>query len=88
MSMNLGYLVGTGIFAAIFLAAVIAQVKANGFHPILYWATIISTTTVGTTLADLRIVRSESGTLAVRACCWPCCSARSSSGIAPSAPYR
>lgn len=52
MSMNLGYLVGTGIFAAIFLAAVIAQVKANGFHPILYWATIISTTTVGTTLAD------------------------------------
>jgi hypothetical protein len=52
MSMNLGYLVGTGIFAAIFLAAVIAQVKANDFHPILYWATIISTTTVGTTLAD------------------------------------
>ncbi|MCY4754247.1 MULTISPECIES: COG4705 family protein [Burkholderiales] len=52
MSMNLGYLVGTGIFAAIFLAAVVAQVKAKGFHPLLYWTTIIATTTVGTTLAD------------------------------------
>lgn len=52
MSMHLGYLVGTGIFALIFLAAVIAQVKAKGFHPFLYWATIIATTTVGTTLAD------------------------------------
>ncbi|WP_240669450.1 COG4705 family protein [Achromobacter spanius] len=52
MSMNLGYLVGTGIFAVIFLAAVVAQVKAKSFHPFLYWATIIATTTVGTTLAD------------------------------------
>ena len=52
MSMNLGYLVGTAIFAAIFLAAVVAQVKAKDFHPFLYWTTIIATTTVGTTLAD------------------------------------
>jgi len=52
MSMNLGYLVATAIFAAIFLVAVIAQIKAKGFHPLLYWATIIATTTVGTTLAD------------------------------------
>ncbi|HQR04484.1 MAG: hypothetical protein JSR19_09010 [Proteobacteria bacterium] len=52
MSMNLGYLVGTGIFAAIFLAAVFAQVRAKAFHPFLYWTTIIATTTVGTTLAD------------------------------------
>ncbi|MEO6295664.1 MAG: hypothetical protein ABIO74_01060 [Dokdonella sp.] len=52
MSMGLGYLVGTGIFAAIFLVAVMAQVRAKNFHPILYWATIIATTTVGTTLAD------------------------------------
>ncbi|TAL81528.1 MAG: hypothetical protein EPN62_00675 [Candidimonas sp.] len=52
MSMNLGYLVGTAIFAVIFLAAVAAQIKAKGFHPLLYWATIIATTTVGTTLAD------------------------------------
>ena len=52
MSMNLGYLVGTGIFAVLFLAAVFAQVSARAFHPFLYWATIIATTTVGTTLAD------------------------------------
>ncbi len=52
MSMHLGYLVGTGIFAAIFLLAVLAQIKARGFHPFLYWTTIIATTTVGTTLAD------------------------------------
>lgn len=52
MSMNLGYLVGTAIFAALFLVAVFAQIKAKGFHPLLYWTTIIATTTVGTTLAD------------------------------------
>jgi uncharacterized membrane-anchored protein len=52
MSMNLGYLVATAIFAAIFLVAVVAQIKAKAFHPFLYWATIIATTTVGTTLAD------------------------------------
>lgn len=52
MSMNLGYLVATGIFAAIFCVAVIAQILAKRFHPLLYWGTIIATTTVGTTLAD------------------------------------
>ena len=52
MSMNLGYLLSTGIFAAIFIAAVLAQIRAKGFHPLLYWTTIIATTTVGTTLAD------------------------------------
>ena len=52
MSMNLGYLVGTAIFAAIFLVMVAAQIRATRFHPFLYWTTIIATTTVGTTLAD------------------------------------
>ncbi len=52
MSMNLGYLVGTAIFAVIFLVAVFAQIKAKRFYPVLYWTTIIATTTVGTTLAD------------------------------------
>jgi uncharacterized membrane-anchored protein len=52
MSMNLGYLVSTGIFAAIFVVAVIVQVLAQKFHPVVYWTTIIATTTVGTTLAD------------------------------------
>jgi len=52
MSMNLGYLLSTGIFAAIFIAAVAVQIRAKKFHPVLYWVTIIATTTVGTTLAD------------------------------------
>lgn len=52
MSMNLGYLLGTAIFAAIFLASVIVQIKTPNFHPAIYWITIIATTTVGTTLAD------------------------------------
>jgi uncharacterized membrane-anchored protein len=52
MSMNLGYLVGTGIFMTIFIAAVKAQMTAKRFRPFIYWATIIASTTVGTTLAD------------------------------------
>ncbi|MGZ3721086.1 MAG: COG4705 family protein [Bdellovibrionota bacterium] len=52
MSMNLGYLVGTLIFAAIFLVAVVVQIRAEKFHPGIYWVTIVATTTVGTTLAD------------------------------------
>src|SRR5689334_18824403 len=52
MSMNLGYLVGTLIFAALFVVAVAAQIRAAKFHPFLYWAVIIATTTAGTTLAD------------------------------------
>lgn len=52
MSMNLGYLISTGIFAVIVIAAVALQIRAKQFHPFLYWFTIIATTTVGTTLAD------------------------------------
>jgi uncharacterized membrane-anchored protein len=52
MSMNLGYLVSAGIFASIFVAAVYAQTSAKKFHPLLYWTTIVASTTVGTTLAD------------------------------------
>jgi uncharacterized membrane-anchored protein len=52
MSMNLGYLLSTLIFAGLFFIAVTAQIKAKQFNPFLYWATIIATTTVGTTLAD------------------------------------
>jgi uncharacterized membrane-anchored protein len=52
MSMHLGYLLSTGIFAVVFLAFVAAQVRSERFQPALYWATIIATTTVGTTLAD------------------------------------
>jgi len=52
MSLGLGYLIGTAIFAAAFAIAVVIQIRAARFHPFLYWFTIIATTTVGTTLAD------------------------------------
>ncbi len=52
MSLGLGYALGTLIFAAIFVAAVGAQVRSRHFQPWLYWLTIVATTTVGTTLAD------------------------------------
>lgn len=52
MSLNVGYLVGTLVFGAIFAGAVAAQIAARRFQPILYWTTIIASTTVGTTLAD------------------------------------
>ncbi|RZM07778.1 MAG: hypothetical protein EOP67_72750, partial [Sphingomonas sp.] len=52
MSMNLGYLVGTAIFAAILVLLVWRQVSAPRYRPFLYWATIIASTTAGTTMAD------------------------------------
>lgn len=53
MSMNLGYFISTIIFAFLFVISVLIQIRLKGFHPIPYWLTIIATTTVGTTLADL-----------------------------------
>lgn len=52
MSMNLGYLIGTAIFATIFIVAAATQIGAKKFHPFLYWFAIVASTTVGTTLAD------------------------------------
>src|ERR1700722_1035200 len=52
MSMNLGYLLSTVIFATLFVIAVVAQISAKRLHPLLYWTTIIASTTVGTTMAD------------------------------------
>ncbi len=52
MSLGLGYLAGTAIFATLFVALVAAQVATTGFHPFLFWTVIVATTTVGTTLAD------------------------------------
>jgi len=52
MSLKVGYLIGSAIFAVIFIGLVSGQIKAERFHPFLYWATIIATTTLGTTIAD------------------------------------
>jgi len=47
-----GYLIGTAIFGVLLVGFVIAQIRASKFNPWLYWATIIASTTLGTTLAD------------------------------------
>jgi len=52
MTLNWGYLVGTVIFFSFLIVLVIAQTVAGKFHPFLYWATIVASTTAGTTLAD------------------------------------
>jgi uncharacterized membrane-anchored protein len=52
MSLNLGYLVATAIFLGALAVLAAAQIAAGRFHPFLYWATIIASTTAGTTLAD------------------------------------
>jgi uncharacterized membrane-anchored protein len=52
MSMKLGYLTGSLIFAAIFIIAVAAQISAKKFHAFLFWFVIVATTTFGTALAD------------------------------------
>jgi uncharacterized membrane-anchored protein len=52
MTMNLGYLAGTAIFLAALIVLVFAQIAARKFRPLLYWATIVASTTAGTTMAD------------------------------------
>jgi uncharacterized membrane-anchored protein len=47
-----GYLIGTGIFGVLLVLLVLVQIKARKFNPWLYWATIVASTTCGTTLAD------------------------------------
>ncbi len=47
-----GYLIASAVFLAILAALVWLQVRARAFHPLLYWATIIASTTAGTTMAD------------------------------------
>jgi uncharacterized membrane-anchored protein len=52
MTLNWGYLAGTALFFAALVALVSWQIVAKKFHPFLYWATIIASTTFGTTMAD------------------------------------
>jgi uncharacterized membrane-anchored protein len=49
---NLGYVVGTALFGLALILLVVLQIRARRFHPFLYWATVIASTTAGTTLAD------------------------------------
>jgi uncharacterized membrane-anchored protein len=52
MTLNWGYLAGVVLFGGALVALVVAQIFAKRFNPALYWATIVASTTFGTTLAD------------------------------------
>jgi uncharacterized membrane-anchored protein len=52
MTLDWGYLAGTALFLAALVLLVGLQIAAKKFHPFLYWATIIASTTFGTTMAD------------------------------------
>src|SRR6201988_5080239 len=52
MTLDWGYLAGSLLFLAALIALVAAQITARTFHPLLYWATIVASTTFGTTMAD------------------------------------
>lgn len=52
MTMDLGYLTSTIGFLALLIGLASWQIAARQFHPLLYWATIITSTTAGTTMAD------------------------------------
>lgn len=52
MTLKWGYLAGTALFVSLLIVLVGAQIRAKKFHPFLYWATIVASTTFGTTMAD------------------------------------
>ena len=52
MTLNWGYLLGTALFLSLLIILVALQIGAKKFHPVLYWATIVASTTAGTTMAD------------------------------------
>src|ERR1700733_12905820 len=52
MTLNWGYLAGTALFLSLLVVFVIWQIAVMKFHSPLYWATIIASTTAGTTMAD------------------------------------
>ena len=86
MTLSWGYLAGTALFLAALIVLVIAQILAKRFRPFLYWATIVASTTFGTTMADfadrsLGIGYTGGSTLLLCAS-WSC----SASGIDPRVP--
>jgi uncharacterized membrane-anchored protein len=52
MTWDLGYLISTAIFLSVLVVLVMVQIAAKKFHPLIYWATIVASTTAGTTMAD------------------------------------
>jgi uncharacterized membrane-anchored protein len=52
MTLNWGYLAGSALFLSLLVVFVFLQIAAKKFYPFLYWATIVASTTAGTTMAD------------------------------------
>jgi len=52
MTMDVGYAISSVILLSLFLISLVAQLRARSFHPMLYWAVILTTSTAGTTMSD------------------------------------
>lgn len=52
MTLNIGYAVSSVILLSFFFATLVIQIKTKKYHPIIYWAVILSTSTAGTTMSD------------------------------------
>ncbi len=52
MTLNVGYAISSLILISLFLASLIAQLRSQRFHPLLYWTVILTTSTAGTTMSD------------------------------------
>src|ERR1700731_782157 len=72
MTLNWGYSAGAWLFGGVLVGLVAAQIIAKRFRPVLYWSTIVASTTFGTALADFA-ARLGSDTRADRFCCCAFC---------------
>jgi uncharacterized membrane-anchored protein len=52
MTLNWGYTVGSALFLSLLVVFAVLQIAAKQFHPLLYWVTVVASTTAGTTMAD------------------------------------
>ncbi|MDB4985969.1 MAG: hypothetical protein JWN04_1147 [Myxococcaceae bacterium] len=52
MTMHVGYAVSSLVLIGFFLVTLLIQLAASRYHPALYWAVILSTSTAGTTMSD------------------------------------
>jgi uncharacterized membrane-anchored protein len=72
MTLHWGYLAGTALFFGLLVVFVIVQIRAKAFYPFLYWATIVVSTTFGTTMADFADrslgIGSPGGSMLLLAC--------------------
>ena len=88
MTLNWGYLAGTALFLGLLLALVVAQIRAKKFRPFLYWATIVASTTFGTTMADFADRSLGIGYTGGSSLLFACSSSCSHSGTGRKAPSR